>query len=148
MEKEKQVCWCGFDVICVCPLIDHCQQPMKMHAEATLLYKYWYTLSQHCLTMHQLLYKHFCYLWLYTFPIISNVFPPFCLTVGNVCPLSCAPPTLGVGTCTYASPEQLHNENYDSKVPCILTKLFYFMLYIFSFFIQASVFGLFSGWYL
>ena len=27
------------DVICVCPLIDHGQQPMKMHTEVTLLYK-------------------------------------------------------------------------------------------------------------
>ena len=28
----------GFDVICVCPLIEHGQQPMKMHTEVTLLY--------------------------------------------------------------------------------------------------------------
>ena len=44
MTKEKQVCWRGFDAICVCPLIslliDHGQQPMKMPTEVTLLYKY------------------------------------------------------------------------------------------------------------
>ena len=28
-----------FDIICVCPLIDHGQQPMKMYTEVTLLYK-------------------------------------------------------------------------------------------------------------
>ena len=27
------------DAICACPLIDHGQQPMKMHTEVTLLYK-------------------------------------------------------------------------------------------------------------
>ena len=32
MKKEKQVCCRGFDVICVC-VIDHGQQPMKMHPE-------------------------------------------------------------------------------------------------------------------
>ena len=32
--------WRGFDRICVCPLIDHGQQPKKMHTEVTLLYKY------------------------------------------------------------------------------------------------------------
>ena len=32
MKKEKQLC----------PLIDHGQQPMKMHTEVTLLYKVWY----------------------------------------------------------------------------------------------------------
>ena len=43
MKKEKNksadVIWRGFDVICVCPLIDHGQQPIKMHPEVTLLYK-------------------------------------------------------------------------------------------------------------
>ena len=29
---------CGFDAICLCPLIDHGQQPMKIHTEVTLLY--------------------------------------------------------------------------------------------------------------
>ena len=38
MKKEKQVDWNGFDVICVCPLIDQGEQPMKMHTEVTLLY--------------------------------------------------------------------------------------------------------------
>ena len=39
MKKEKQVGWRGFDAICACVLlIDHGQQPMKMHTEATLLY--------------------------------------------------------------------------------------------------------------
>ena len=37
----------GFDAICVCPLIDHGQQPMKMHTEVTLLYKYKYTVIAH-----------------------------------------------------------------------------------------------------
>ena len=36
----RDVTWRGFDSICVCPLIDRGQQPMKMHTEATLLYKY------------------------------------------------------------------------------------------------------------
>ena len=34
-KKKKK----SADVICVCPLIDHGQQPMKMHTEVTLLYK-------------------------------------------------------------------------------------------------------------
>ena len=38
-NKSADVIWRGFDVICVCPLIDHSQQPMKMHTEVTLLYK-------------------------------------------------------------------------------------------------------------
>ena len=29
--------------VCMCPLIDHGQQPMKMHTEVTLLYNYIYT---------------------------------------------------------------------------------------------------------
>ena len=36
-------CWHEFDAICVCPLIDHGQQPMKMHTEVMLLYKIKYT---------------------------------------------------------------------------------------------------------
>ena len=40
MKKEKQVCWRGFDVICVCPLIDYGQQPIKMHTEVTYILKY------------------------------------------------------------------------------------------------------------
>ena len=44
MKKEKQVRWRDMAWIwrhlCVCPLIDHGQQPMKMHTEVTLLYKY------------------------------------------------------------------------------------------------------------
>ena len=45
MKKEKQNCWRDLtDVdftprVCVCRLIDHGQQPMKMHTEVTLLYK-------------------------------------------------------------------------------------------------------------
>ena len=39
----KKVCWRDLTWIwrhlCVCPLIDHGQQPMKMHTEVTLLYK-------------------------------------------------------------------------------------------------------------
>ena len=42
MKKEKQVCWRGFDVICVCPLVDNGQQPIKMHTEVPLLYIYIY----------------------------------------------------------------------------------------------------------
>ena len=37
-NKSTDVIWRGFDAICVCPLIDHGQQPMKMHTEVTLLY--------------------------------------------------------------------------------------------------------------
>ena len=37
--KSADVIWRGFDAICVCPLIDHGQQPMKLHTEVTLLYK-------------------------------------------------------------------------------------------------------------
>ena len=39
-NKSADVIWRGFDAICVCvcPLIDHGQQPMKMHTEVTLLY--------------------------------------------------------------------------------------------------------------
>ena len=36
MKKEKQLC----------PLIDHGQQPMKMHTEVTLLYNISFTLSE------------------------------------------------------------------------------------------------------
>ena len=45
MKKEKQLC----------PLIDHGQQPMKMHTEVTLLYKYIY------------LELYICYLFNWTF---------------------------------------------------------------------------------
>ena len=38
-NKSADVIWRGFDAICVRPLIDHGQQPMKMHTEVTLLYK-------------------------------------------------------------------------------------------------------------
>ena len=38
-NKSADVIWRGFDGNCVCPLIDHGQQPMKMHTEVTLLYK-------------------------------------------------------------------------------------------------------------
>ena len=41
-KKSADVIWRGFDAICVCLLIDHGQQPMKMHTEVTLLYKYIY----------------------------------------------------------------------------------------------------------
>ena len=32
-NKSADVIWRGFDVICVCPLIDHGQQSMKKHTE-------------------------------------------------------------------------------------------------------------------
>ena len=41
MNKEKQVCWRGFDTTCVCLSFNISrtgQQPMKMHTEVTLLY--------------------------------------------------------------------------------------------------------------
>ena len=41
-NKSAEVIWRGFDAICVCPLIDHGQQPMKMPTEVTLLYIYIY----------------------------------------------------------------------------------------------------------
>ena len=48
MKKEKQVRWRDLTWIwrhlCVCPLIDHRQQPIKMHTEVTLLYNVIYTL--------------------------------------------------------------------------------------------------------
>ena len=37
-NKSADVIWRGFDVICVCHLIDHGQQPMKMPSEVMLLY--------------------------------------------------------------------------------------------------------------
>ena len=50
MKKEKQVCCRDLTWIwrhlCVCPLIDHGQQPMKMHTEVTLLYELYY--SRNC----------------------------------------------------------------------------------------------------
>ena len=42
MKKSAQVIWRGFDAICVCPLIDDGQQPLKMHIEVTLLYDEWW----------------------------------------------------------------------------------------------------------
>ena len=33
MDLTSSVC------VCVCPLLDHSEQPMKMHTEVTLLYK-------------------------------------------------------------------------------------------------------------
>ena len=48
LKKEKQVRWRDMAWIwrhlCVCPLIDHSQQPMKMHTEVMLLYNDWYML--------------------------------------------------------------------------------------------------------
>ena len=55
MKKEKQVCWRDLTWIwrhhdlCVCPLIDYGQQPMKMPTEVTLLYEYIYSVSLHYL---------------------------------------------------------------------------------------------------
>ena len=37
MKKEEQVCWRD---LCDRPFIDYGQQPMKMHTEVTLFYKY------------------------------------------------------------------------------------------------------------
>ena len=49
MKEEKQVRWRDLAWIwrhlCVCPLIDHGQQPMKMHIEVTLLYDEWWEAS-------------------------------------------------------------------------------------------------------
>ena len=40
--------------MCVRPLIDHGQQPMKMHTEVTLLYKYYLrTVFKYCLINEQ-----------------------------------------------------------------------------------------------
>ena len=36
-NKSANVMWRRFDSICVCSLIDHGQQPMKMQTEVTLL---------------------------------------------------------------------------------------------------------------
>ena len=48
-EKNKQVRWRDLTWIwrhlCVCPLIDHGQQPMKMYTEVMLLYKYSYIID-------------------------------------------------------------------------------------------------------
>ena len=40
-NKSADVIWRGFEAICVCvyPLVDDAQQPIKIHAELTLLYK-------------------------------------------------------------------------------------------------------------
>ena len=46
-NKSADVIWRGFDAICVCPLIDHGQQPMKMPTEVTLLYDRKYRLYLH-----------------------------------------------------------------------------------------------------
>ena len=43
MKKEKQVCWHDL----TCPLIDHCQQPMKIHTEVMLSYKYMLLFLEH-----------------------------------------------------------------------------------------------------
>ena len=45
-NKSADVIWRGFDAICVCvcPLIDHGQQPMKTHTEVTLLHKELYAI--------------------------------------------------------------------------------------------------------
>ena len=48
-NKSADVIWRGFDAICVCPLIDHGQQPMKMPTEVTLLYIYIYIYIYICL---------------------------------------------------------------------------------------------------
>ena len=48
-NKFARVIWRAFDVICVGPLTDHGQQPMKMHTEVTLLYN----------KKHMYFYKHF-----------------------------------------------------------------------------------------
>ena len=41
-KNSADVIWHGFDIICVCPLIDHGQQPMEVHTEVMLLYKILY----------------------------------------------------------------------------------------------------------
>ena len=54
-NKSTDVIWRGIDAICVSPLIDHGQQPMKIHkelTEVTLLYKSMLTdITLHCKTL-------------------------------------------------------------------------------------------------
>ena len=49
----------------VCPLIDHGQQPMKMHTEVTLLYKYKYKYK------HEHEHEHI-YIYIYIFIYLFN----------------------------------------------------------------------------
>ena len=52
MKKEKQDRWFAVELtpfVCVLALIDHGQQPMKMHTEAALLYNASFL---HCITVH------------------------------------------------------------------------------------------------
>ena len=46
MKKGKQVCWRDLTWIWPHPLIDHRQQPMKVHTEVTLLYNHVYMLEE------------------------------------------------------------------------------------------------------
>ena len=46
-RKTSPLTWYGVDLtpsVCVCPLIDHGQQPMKTHTEVTLLHKELYAI--------------------------------------------------------------------------------------------------------
>ena len=67
MKKEKQVYWRDLTWIwrhqCVCPLIDHGQQPMKMHTEVTsLLYKYIYMHTDHAVSLEYIIFT-LCLEW-------------------------------------------------------------------------------------
>ena len=72
MKKEKQVCWCGFDAICVCPLIDHGQQPMKMHTEVAL---YIYICTQKLRT----------YIYIYIIIIVMDMCMYQAYNLRNIC---------------------------------------------------------------
>ena len=53
-NESADVIWHGFDTICVCHQ-DHGQQPMKMHTEVMLSYKYLYTIKyliMYCKKLH------------------------------------------------------------------------------------------------
>ena len=56
-NKSADVIWRGFDAICVLYIIDHGEQPMKMHTEVTLLYTEYY----YCILNTTIVY------WLYVF---------------------------------------------------------------------------------
>ena len=106
--ETKTVCWRDF-ILCVCPLIDHGQQPMKMHTEVTLLYIPRWSTPNH----ESLLYIKYVYQRI----TISNMYFYYIFLVFNMYIL--------IFTCLTFKLWILHRDKYQRSFPKLQCRLLY-----------------------